>query len=111
MGPGVLYDTGGREPNAVGFGAPGESLQAPPVPGTGAGRTLENPPGGPEPTPAPAGGGTPRAAVPRTPTAPRGTAAPRTSGTRAPRNSNRSRRQGGLLSRALRGVARRLRGR
>lgn len=108
MGPGVLYDTGDNAPNPVGFGAPGESLLAPPVPGTGAGRSLENPPGAPEV--APAGGGTPRAAVPRPPTAPRGTAAPRTSPTRPPRGGRRGRRQGNILSRALRNVARRLTG-
>lgn len=102
FGPGVLYDTSGGGLNPTGFGAPGESLLAPPVPGTGAGRDLNNPPGAPE-TPAPS-------STPRSPTAPRGTAASRQSKTRPPRNSNRSKRQSNVLSRALRNVAGKLRG-
>ena len=102
FGPGVLYDTSGGGLNPTGFGVPGESILAPPVPGTGAGRALDNPPGAPD-VPAPS-------STPRSPTAPSGTAAPRQSNTRPPRNSGRTTRQGNVLSRALRGVANRLRG-
>jgi hypothetical protein len=82
-GPGILMDAEG---NPIGYGLPGESLYAPPVPGS----QVEGP------------------GVPGVPNAPQAPRAPKN--TSAPRTPKAKQGRGGALSRILRGAASKLRG-